>query len=248
MVAARLVSGLVMLFVSLMHSWNSDEPVCGMNTRSHKNGSKTQSRPDLRAWTSLNAFPIIMIGVVLGAFVFRDTRYFRFLWSMHALVAVIPILGVLRVHVATVGHARLLAVTALAVYGASMAMPALRLGGDLVFGWGAVLLSFDGLEMFWGWGGSGTGFWYPIACSFGVVVNISFVLGGGAFLRGRIFVARRLATTAAILSASVLLPLCMSGKLDSIYAGYGMWTSSALLLALGSWRAPTEIQSVGDSG
>jgi hypothetical protein len=125
-------------------------------------------------------------------------------------------------------------------------MPALRLRGDLVFGWGSVLLSFGGLEMFWGWEGSGTGFWYRVACVFGAVVNIAFVLGGGAFLRGRFFVARRLATTAAILSGSVKLPLCMSGKLDSIYAVYGMWISNALLLALGSWRAPAEIQSVGD--
>jgi len=83
-VAAQLVSGFVLLFVLLMHIWNSDESVWGMNTRSHTNGSKTQDRPDLRAGISPNVFPVILIGVVLGAFVFRDERYFRFLWSMHA--------------------------------------------------------------------------------------------------------------------------------------------------------------------
>ncbi len=193
-----------------------------------------------------------LFGVMLGAAIlmgvavaFRDSRYFHALWSLHALLAALPILGIYTVDVTAVVRGRRLAIISLAIYGVALATPALRLGSDLTFGFFAFLLSFVGIDLFNDWGSSGF-HWYPIACTMGAVANISFIVGYGSFVtfviwNKGIYLARWSATLGSCLALFVILPLCLSAKLNGVYIGYGFWTASLLALAFGSWR----VQPIG---
>ena len=190
-----------------------------------------------------------MLGVTLAAAIlmglavsFRGSRYFHAFWSPHALIAALPILGVFGVNATAVIKERRLAFLSLAIYGAALATPALRLASDLTFGYGAFLLSFLGIGLFSDWGSSGERFWYPIACTMGALANVSFIVGYVSFLifvlwRKGIGLARWSSTLGSCLSLFVILPLALSTELNGVYVGYGLWAASLLALELGSWRA-----------
>jgi hypothetical protein len=187
-------------------------------------------------------FGLTLVAAILArmAIVFRDSRYFHALWSPHALIAALPICGVFVVHFTTVRRGRGLAVLSLAIFGVALVTPALRLGGDLVFGWVAFLLSFLGIGLFQNWESGGERFWYPIACTMGALANLSFIVGYVAYLTSLIWhkgirLSRWSATLGSCLSLSVIVPLALSTELNRVYLGHGLWTTSLLALALGSW-------------
>ena len=192
----------------------------------------------LRSLIGLKFIAAILIGVIVSAFAFRHTLYFHSLWSPHALIAAVPILGVFRIHAADVLSGRRLAIISLAIYGVALATPALHLAGDRVFGYLAFYFSFVGIGLFNDWGSRGEGFWYPIACTIGALVNILFLVGYGCFLAKGIRLTRWLATLGSFLSMFVILTLALSTELNGIYLGCGLWVASILALALGSWRTP----------
>ena len=191
----------------------------------------------------------VLFGLTLAAailarmvIVFRDSRYFHALWSLHALMAALPIYGVFVVRFTGVLRGRRLAVLSLAIFGVALVTPALRLGGDLAFGWVAFLLSFVGVGLFQHWGWSGESFWYPIACTMGALANLSFIVGYATYLTSAVWhkgirLSRWSATLGSCLSLSVIVPLVLSTELNEVYLGHGLWATSLLALALGSWSA-----------
>jgi hypothetical protein len=192
-------------------------------------------------------FGLTLAAAILArmAIVFRDSRYFHALWSPHTLIATLPIYGVFVVWFTGVLRGRRLAVLSLAIFGVALVTPALRLGGDLVFGWGAFLLSFVGVGLFQNWESSGESFWYPIACMMGALANLSFIAGYVAYLTFLVWhkgirLSRWSAALGSCLSLSVIVPLALSSELNEVYLGHGLWTTSLLALALGSW-SPTRL-------
>ena len=171
----------------------------------------------------------------VAAILFRDLRHSHALWSLHALVAALPILGIFVVNASAVFEGRRLAIISLAIYGVAFAMPAFRLGGDMAFGVEAFYFSFLGIDLFGEWARDGH-FWYPIACTIGILANISFILGYISCLGNGILLTRWLATIGSCLSLFVIFPLVLSTELNGIYLGYGLWVTGLLALALGSWR------------
>ncbi|MEQ1905908.1 MAG: hypothetical protein ABL888_17090 [Pirellulaceae bacterium] len=193
-------------------------------------------------------FGLTFAAVILMAVVFRNSPGFHALWSLYSLIAVLPILVVFVVDTTALINGRRLAIISLVIFGVALATPALRLASDLVFGILAFLLSFVGIILFGDWGPRGEQFWYPIACTMGAVANVSFLVGWVAFLsfvrwRKGIVLARRSSTLGSFLSLTVILPLALSGELNGVYPGYGLWAASLLALALGSWRAEVSTQS-----
>lgn len=192
----------------------------------------------LRALFRVTLAAAILVGV---AVVFRDSGRVRALWSPHALLAALPILGIFVIHATAVINRRRLAVASLAIYCVALATPALRLTNTNhpMFGYFAFLLSFVGIGLFFGGAGLiNDRFWFPIACTMGALANISFILGYVSFLRFVIwrrgnYWTRWSATLASCLSLSVILPLAQSKNLSGVYLGYGLWVTSLLALAFG---------------
>jgi len=189
-------------------------------------------------------FGLTLAAAILArmAIVFRDSRYFHALWSPHALIAALPIYGVFVVHFTTVLRGRRLAVLSLVIFGVALVTPALRLGGDLAFGWVAFLLSFVGVGLFQNWESGGERFWYPIACTMGALANLSFLIGYVAYLIFMVWhkgirLSRWSSTIGSCLSLSVIVPLALSTELNGVYLGHGLWATSLLALALGSWSS-----------
>lgn len=198
----------------------------------------------LRTLFGLMLGAAVLMGVALAC---RDSRYFHAIWSLHALIAALPILGFVVVQATGIVNERRLAAISLVIFGVSLATPALRLGSDLVFGFMLFLLSFLGIELFNEWESSGVGFWYPIACTMGAIANITFIVGYLSFVtrmfwpRG-IDLARWSAAIGCCLALLVILPLCLSAKLNGIFIGHGLWVTSHLALAFGSWRTAIKHQ------
>ena len=210
----------------------------------HMRGSNDEPDKNPLQFSLRTMFGVLLAAAILMglAVFFRGSRYFHVFWSPHALVAALPILGVLGVHATAVINERRLAVVSLAIYGVALATPALRLASDLALGCFAFLASFFGIALFSDWGSTGEHFWYPIACTMGALANVSYIVGYVSFLtfvrwRKGIDLARWSSTLGACLSLSVILPLALSTELNGVYLGYGLWAASLLALALGSWRA-----------
>ena len=125
----------------------------------------------------------------------------------------------------------------LLILGVAIVMPANRLASDLLFGYGATIFSFWGIQLFNEWGPRGEEFWYPISCLAGLLVNFAFLVGYISFLSGGIRLARWTASIGFCLSIFVTLALALSTELTGIYIGHGLWMTSLLALSLGSWRA-----------
>jgi hypothetical protein len=171
----------------------------------------------------------------------RGSRYFGALWSLWALAALVPIVAVWLVGRWRFVSAHLLAHGSMVLYLVSLGVPALMLGGDLMFGYLAWFLSFAGIEPLfddWRLHAVGETMWYPIACTMGAAANVAFLTAYVAYLLSgrwpqaytRGYRAENFGTAFALL---VLLPLALSSELNAIYPGYGLWTASFLALALG---------------
>jgi hypothetical protein len=191
---------------------------------------------------------VLTIGVLC-----QGSRYFGAFFTLWASVALVPIVAVWLSGRWRLVPAPWLAHGAVILYFTSMCVPALTLGGDLVFGWMAWLLSFVGVLLFSDWQMSlvGEQTWYPVACTMGAAVNVAFVIAYVAHLlsnqRPRIAtLARRIAKLGSLLALLVLFPLGLSGELDAIYPAYGMWAASVMGLYLST--GATSGQKLADCG
>ena len=183
---------------------------------------------------------IALAAAVLIRIVFTvgEPRQFRSLWSLHALIAALPILGVYIIHAATPVTGRRLGLASLLIFGVALALPAIHLRGD-IFGLVAFVYSFLAFH---------PGNWGSIPLTMGALSNLSFLVGYLAFLafvlwQKGIRLARALATLGFCLSILVILPLAWSNDLQSVFLGYGLWVASQLALALGSWHTAAKVKT-----
>ena len=142
--------------------------------KSTDESERTPRQFHLWTWWGVTLAAAILMGV--AAILFRDLRHSHALWSLHALVAALPILGIFVVNASAVFEGRRLAIISLAIYGVAFAMPALNLGGDMTFGVEAFYFSFLGIELFGEWGSRDEHFWYPIACTIGILASFTTTL------------------------------------------------------------------------
>ncbi|MCI0333007.1 MAG: hypothetical protein L0228_07270 [Planctomycetes bacterium] len=134
------------------------------------------------------------------------------------------------------------------MYAVSMGVPALRLADGIefggltwlqsyVFGFGFVVDLFDPPKT--------TGQWFriderlPFACLLGMVANTLLILGWIYFYLARYrrrqpWAARWLAWGSFGFMIASVVPIALMGDLGALYPGFGLWTASALLLALGA--------------
>jgi hypothetical protein len=184
----------------------------------------------------------------------RGSRYFGAFaspWAALSLVTIAIVWLMFRWRLAPpVGLARL----SIILYLASLCVPALTLGGDLVFGGVAWLFSFLGVALFAEWKLSPVGetMWYPIASLMGAAANVAFGVGYIACLLSRWrnkpqSFPWRVAVFGTTLALLVLLPLALSSELNAIYPGYGLWAASFLALSFATHRSHLDSTQAAES-
>ena len=129
---------------------------------------------------------------------------------------------------------------ALGLYVIALCTPAISLGGDRLFGFNALALSFAGLFMF------GLTWDSYFACMLGATANVLFAvsyIGVVARLESE-WKAAYLVTagTATALTILAICPLWSSGKLSEVSFGYALWAGSAAMLVSGAWPATASDQ------
>lgn len=190
--------------------------------------------------------PFVLRAMAIWAFhAFVFVGFMWLAWPRHAfrpwaVLPLLPMLGVVLAGATGVIRGRSLAGCSLALFTVSLGLPAIRLAGDLVFGYAAFALSFFGIRMFPDWGSSGEHFWYPVACASGVVVNLLYPAGYLSLLLGRLGMASRCATLGLLFSWFVTLALVLSSELNGIYVGHGLWVASLMALSLGTMQTLAE--------
>jgi hypothetical protein len=127
---------------------------------------------------------------------------------------------------------------ALGLYVVALGLPAIRLGSDWLFGFGALALSFAGA-----FNDSDLPQGYRLACLLGVLVNVMMIvsyvgimLGQAKHKRAREVAFLVTAALASVLTVAVLGPLLYNGKLGGV-AGYLLWVGAAATLVSAAWAA-----------
>lgn len=207
--------------------------------------AKTGSRQfSVRTLFGVTSAVAVLMGLALAIL---DQRCFRALWSYHAVLATVPIIGVWIVPATGLVSGRRLAFLSLAVFGVALLVPALRFEG-MGFGWQAFGLSFFGtfvgIYTFPDWRTSEETCLY-LASTIGAVANVIFLVGYVSFVTSVIWgrglhLARWSASIGSCLALLVVFPMCLGNGLNSIYIGYGLWIAAMVALALGSWTTSVE--------
>lgn len=179
----------------------------------------------------------------------RDSHYFRAFASPWSAVSLLPVVVVGVVYRLQLAGPSALAIGSILLFSISLAVPAALWGDEVMFGWLAWLESFVGLQFFhdrhidggWLFRSFTIPVSIPIACAIGSAANVAYLLAVAAYWVGRTNRSvRKLSHRASILAVSlaalILIPLCLTGDLSKLYAGYGLWVASMLALALGTRR------------
>ncbi len=201
----------------------------------------------------LALFGLQLAAAILVAVAIRlhNSGYFPALFSLHTLVALLPILTVCVLNAAGLVSGRTSAEMSLVFYVFAFMLPAIGLQNDAIFGVLAFGLSFLGAAILLDWIVGNTLFtWAMIACLMGAAANVLFMVGYVTSLTAaakRIRLGRSTATLGFCLSLMVVVPLNLHGNLTGIYLGHGLWVASMLALALGGWRMRYPENRSGDS-
>ena len=192
----------------------------------------------------------------------RGSQYFGALASPWTAISLLPIAAVWLTHRWRLATPRAIVIGSMFCYVLALAVPALALDGDVMFGWFAWVWSFFGLDFFgdrhndsfgWIFGPITIPLSYPIACTIGAAANLAYVISLAAYWFARskpaaLTLSHRAATLAAMLAVLVVIPLAASGELTTLYAGYGLWATSFLALALGTRRNITHLGNAEGRG
>ena len=211
-------------------------------------GSSWTKTPFRNAQYSIRLMLVLtlLIAVHLGlGKLLDDSTYVRGIFSPHSLLAFIAIWGCYLLQSRLVVTGRGFVCISLILFGLSMLLPAVRMGGELLYGWAAFLAGFLGLGLFSELSLGSEPFWYPVACLMGSLTNAVMIIAylwctrlgwSNRYLHS----VSRLVVASARCSFLVCFPLVLSTELDALYVGYGLWGGAGLLLVGGMGQIVAE--------